>query len=308
MNQSTTVALAGLAVVVLTAGALPAGVLAGHGSENTDYTVATSEPAPGAQDVSYTHRVELTDNLDNGKSGFKNVSKVTFSSHAGDIAPCEGQVPGDLDAAYNLSVTESTDSGTAQKEFSYESVSFSSNSATFNIDDSSSLDYKVGEVLRLDLDTCVTNPESEGWYQVDVTVRGSAFSSGESIQLSTTSHYYPICENCDNESAARAELGPPPSESTPTPTATPTPTQTPSPTATPTPPDQDEPTQTATEPPDDDETATEPPDSDESTPTATATATDGADQETVLGVDPMVVVGVVAAVSIGIAVFGATRL
>ena len=40
-------------------------------------------------------------------------------------------------------------------------------------------------------------------------------------------------------------------------------------------------------------------------PAATTTPGDG---ETVFGTDPMVIVGVVAAVSIGIAVFGATRL
>jgi len=315
MNRTTTVALAVLAVAVLTAGCLPAEVLASHEPESTDYDVETSEPAPGAQEVTYTHKVDLTDNFGDSRSGFRNVTKVTFSSHAGDIAPCAGDAPLGVDAAYTLSVTEPQDEGGGQEQQEFDSyeAEFSSNSVTFTIDDTSK-DYAVGERLQLDLDSCVTNPENRGWYQVDVTVTGDAFGDGEDIQLSTSSHYYPICETCDNESAARAALGPPPSEptATPTPTATETPTATPvpdDPTATATPPEgDDEPTPSATEPPaDDDQTATEPPADDDQTATASPTATAAPEQE-FFGVDPMVVVAVVAAISIGFAAFGATRL
>jgi hypothetical protein len=315
MNRTTTVALAVLAVAVLTAGSLPAGVLASHEPESTDYTVETDDPTPGAEEVTYTHRVDLTDNFDGGRSGFKNVTEVTFSSHAGDIAPCDDEGPLGVSGAYNLSVTEPQDDGGGQEQDEFDSyeAEFSSNSVTFSIDDSSK-DYVVGERLQLDLDSCVTNPENEGWYQVDVTVEGNAFGDGEDIQLSSSSHYYPICESCENDSAARAALGPPPSEPTPTPTPTPTATQTPTPTPTPegptataTPPDgDDEPTPTTTEPADDDQTATEPADDDQ-TATASPTATAAPEQE-LFGVDPMIVVAVVAAISIGLAAFGATRL
>ena len=54
-----------------------------------------------------------------------------------------------------------------------------------------------------------------------------------------------------------------------------------------------------------DPTATPSPEPADPTPTPTATA--GPDQE-FFGVDPMVIVAVVAAVSIGLAAFGASRL
>ena len=300
MERTTTLAL--LVVVVLTASALPTAVLASHEPESTDYTVETNNPSPGAQGVDYTHRVDLVDNFGEARSGFATVDSATFTMDAGSVDNCTNPTSEVVPVSYNLSVTEENGQ---QEEFDSYEGSFDGRTADFSISDDSK-DYKVGETLRLDLDDCVENPSSSGWYQVDVTVTGTSFGDGDSIQLSSTSHYYPICDGCDNESAARDELGPPPSEETetPTPTATetPTPTATETPTATP-PPDPDDPT--ATPPPDpDDPTATPPPEP--ADPTATPPP-EPADQE-VFGVNPMVIVAVVAAVSIGLAAFGASRL
>ena len=291
MERTTTLAV--LAVVVLTAGALPTAVLASHEPESTDYTVETNNPSPGAQGVDYTHRVDLVDNFGEARSGFATVDSATFTMDAGSVDNCTNPTSEVVPVSYNLSVTEENGQ---QEEFDSYEGSFDGRTADFSISDDSK-DYKVGETLRLDLDDCVENPSSSGWYQVDVTVTGTSFGDGDSIQLSSTSHYYPICDGCDNESAARDELGPPPSEET----ETPTPTATETPTATP-PPDPDDPTPS---PEPADPTATPSPEPADPTPTPTATA--GPDQE-FFGVDPMVVVAVVAAVSIGLAAFGASRL
>ena len=294
MERTTTLAL--LVVVVLTASALPTAVLASHEPESTDYTVETNNPSPGAQGVDYTHRVDLVDNFGEARSGFATVDSATFTMDAGSVDNCTNPTSEVVPVSYNLSVTEENGQ---QEEFDSYEGSFDGRTADFSISDDSK-DYKVGETLRLDLDDCVENPSSSGWYQVDVTVTGTSFGDGDSIQLSSTSHYYPICDGCDNESAARDELGPPPSEET----ETPTPTATETPTATP-PPDPDDPTATPSPEPAD-PTATPSPEPTDPTATATATA-EPADQE-VFGVNPMVIVAVVAAVSIGLAAFGASRL
>ena len=300
MKRTTTLAV--LAVVV-TAGALPTAVLASHEPESTNYTVETGNPSPGAQGVEYIHRVDLEDNFGDANSGFATVDSATFTMDAGSVDNCTSPTSEDIENNYELSVTE--DSG--QEEFDSYDGSFDGQTADFSISDDEK-DYKVGERLRLDLNGCVENPSSKGWYQVDVTVEGTSFGDGDSIQLSSTSHYYPICEGCNNDSAAREELGPPPSEETPTPTptetGTPTATATETPTATP-PPDPADPTATPSPEPGD-PTATPSPEPADPTATATATA-EPADQE-VFGVNPMVVVAVVAAVSIGLAAFGASRL
>ncbi|PSP66474.1 hypothetical protein BRC85_09975 [Halobacteriales archaeon QS_1_69_70] len=311
MKRTTTLAV--LAVVVLTAGALPTAVLASHEPESTDYTVETNNPSPGAS-ASYSHYVNLTDNFGDARSGFETVDSVTFTMDAGSVDNCSSPTAGDVANNSHLSVTDdredSAGGGTGQEEFDSYERSFSGRTADFSISDDEP-DYRVGETLRLDLNNdCVKNPSSKGWYQVDVTVEGTSFGDGDgdSIQLSSTSHYYPICDGCDNDSAAREELGPPPSEESPTPTATatdtPTPTATATPTATP-PPDPADPTATPSPEPGD-PTATPSPEPADPTATATATA-EPADQE-VFGVNPMVVVAVVAAVSIGLAAFGASRL
>ncbi len=306
MKRSTSVLLATLAVAVLSASALPATVLASHEPASTDYTVSPSNPSPGAADVSYTLEAELTDNFGDARSGFAEVTDATFSLSAGNVTGCSG---GFLQQPATLSVTE----GGGQTEFEEYEGSFSGGTADFDVSDPDK-DYKVGETLQLDLSECVGNPDSAGWYRADLTVQGTAFGDNSSIQLDATSHYFAICEGCDNESAARDELGPPPSEPTPTPTPEPTASPTPTPTADPTPTPTDEPdagsTATPTAGSGGDGTATPTPTaiSQNGTPTATPTPADGPSDGGFFGLDPMLVVAVVAAVSIGIAAFGASRL
>lgn len=104
------------------------------------------------------------------------------------------------------------------------------------------------------LGDCVENTGEAGWYQFTGFVNGTTYA-GNYEEVRLTSHYFWIGD-FENESEAREELGPPPSEDTNdggdgTSESTPTPT----------------PTATATATPDGGD------DTPESTPTATATAT-----------------------------------
>lgn len=77
---------------------------------------------------------------------------------------------------------------------------------------------------------CYTMPEEPGWYRLHGWANGTT-PDGEFVEVDLYSNYQYICM-CDNEAAAREELGPPPSEdgATPTPgdgTETPTGTSTP---------------------------------------------------------------------------------
>ena len=292
MNRRTSAVVAFVGVVVAVSGLVPGAIVAEHGADSTDFTVSTDDPAPNASEVSYVLDVELTDNFGDSRSGIDNVTEATFTLESGDVSGCSGTpVLGDS-ATLSIVTADGQES-----EFEEYEGSFSGGTADFDVS-STSNDYVVNSILRLELDGCVDNPSTAGWYQADVVVSGEAFGSDEQVTLEATSHYFPICENCDNESAARDELGPPPSEPTPTPTATPT--ATPEPTPTPT----EEPEPTPTQPDDDDPGSTPTP-TDE--PDGGDDGDGGADEQ-VFGMDPLVVVGIVGAVSVGIAVFGATRL
>jgi PGF-CTERM protein len=139
------------------------------------------------------------------------------------------------------------------------------------------------------VEDCYKNPDEPGWYQWYGYSNGTG-PEGETRRTELTTHYFPIC-NCSNESAAREQLGPPPSEQdgSATPTATPTtPTPTPNPNATPTPTLTPTPTPTATPTPTDsgdtggsaDSTPTRSGDSGDSTPTRTDSAGDDGDTPT----------------------------
>jgi PGF-CTERM protein len=74
---------------------------------------------------------------------------------------------------------------------------------------------------------CFTMPTEPGWYQVEGMVRGIT-EDGETVEVESTSHYFPICEGCHDPALAELLLGKPPSQrddsdgSTATPTASPT--------------------------------------------------------------------------------------
>jgi cell division septation protein DedD len=293
MNRSTSALVALVGAAVVASGLVPGAIVAEHGADSTDFTVSTDSSAENASEVTYVFDVQLTDDFGDANSGFSEVTGATFTIPAGSVGGCQ-DAPVENLQDYSLTVTESG----GQESFENVEATFEGGTASFDIGDGDA-DYRVNEKLVLELDACVTNPEERNWYQADVLVEGKSFGDGQDISLGAASHYYPICEGCDNESSARDELGAKPSEPTPTPTPEPTPTPTPvDPDDDPTPTPTEEPASTPTEP-DDDST---------STPTDDPTETGGGAGQRVFGMDPLVVVGFVGAVSVGIAVFGATRL
>ena len=268
MNRGPGVSLVVVALAVAATAVAPGSVVANHGVDSVNHSVAPGDPAPGAEEVSYVFEAELVGNFDDGRSGIEEPTRVVFSLGAGDVSGCASNIG--VVESYTLTITNQNGE---QEEMDAE-ASFDGGTAEFDISDPSNT-YTVKDVIRLELDECVTNPGEAGWYQAEVVVEGKAFGSDEQVSVSESSHYFAICEGCDNESAAREELGPPPSqqsESTPTPTPTPTPTEA----------------------------------SSGGGPFGGVEPFGGG--EGPLGVDPLVVVGLVAAVSIGVAVFGATRL
>lgn len=305
MKRATTVVLAVLTVAMLTSSVLPAAVLASHEPDNTDYTIDPDDRTPGASEVTYVYEVVLTDNFGDGNSGFDEPTDITFSIPETNVGNCSGSLPGGVDNSYTLTVTNS--SSNSQESFDVDEASLSGGTADFDINDPDQ-EWLVGETLRLSLGSCVNNPGSADWYQGSLTVEGEAFD-GDQVSLDANSHYFYICD-CENEQEARDQLGAPPSEQTPTPEDTPTPSPTPTPTEeptlTPTEPEDDEPTPTPTDEPT--PTPTQPDDEPTPTPTQATTETDTPDQGEFFGLDPILVVGVVAAISIGLAAFGATRL
>jgi hypothetical protein len=221
MNRSTSALVALVGAAVVASGLVPGAIVAEHGADSTDFTVSTDSSAENASEVTYVFDVQLTDDFGDANSGFSEVTGATFTIPAGSVGGCQ-DVPVENLQDYSLTVTESG----GQESFENIEATFEGGTASFDIGDGDA-DYRVNERLVLELDACVTNPEERNWYQADVLVEGKSFGDGQDISLGAASHYYPICEGCDNESSARDELGAKPSEPTPTPTPEPTPTPTP---------------------------------------------------------------------------------
>jgi len=221
MNRSTSALVALVGAAVVASGLVPGAIVAEHGADSTDFTVSTDSSAENASEVTYVFDVQLTDDFGDANSGFSEVTGATFTIPAGSVGGCQ-DVPVENLQDYSLTVTESG----GQESFENVEATFEGGTASFDIGDGDA-DYRVNERLVLELDACVTNPEERNWYQADVLVEGKSFGDGQDISLGAASHYYPICEGCDNESSARDELGAKPSEPTPTPTPEPTPTPTP---------------------------------------------------------------------------------
>ena len=221
MNRSTSALVALVGAAVVASGLVPGAIVAEHGADSTDFTVSTDSSAENASEVTYVFDVQLTDNFGDANSGFSEVTGATFTIPAGSVGGCQ-DAPVENLQDYSLTVTESG----GQESFENVEATFEGGTASFDIGDGDA-DYRVNERLVLELDACVTNPEERNWYQADVLVEGKSFGDGQDISLGAASHYYPICEGCDNESSARDGLGAKPSEPTPTPTPEPTPTPTP---------------------------------------------------------------------------------
>lgn len=287
---------------------------ADHGSDNTNFTVSPEDRTPGAGNVSYSFNVELTDNIDRYPA-IARPERYVFALPEGTLETCASEDGLFSSTNYELYVEQYNESGYHRADYEVDTAAWDGDTVEFRFDYSENEDppeYSVDDILVLELDGCVGNPDSEGWYQGAVYGEGKSRTGNNVTFGPKASHYFAICEDCESDADGESELGPPPSK-TPTPTATPTPT----PTATPTP----TPTETAVS-----GISPTPTRTPTATPTSTATATpvdDGQGSEAtvtqtddgsppidpdVFGMDPFVVVSFVAGLSIALAALGARRL
>jgi hypothetical protein len=315
MKHETTLAL--LLVVVCSLWLLPAGVDATHGGSPTDFTTTPSDRTPGANETTYLLSAELTEKFDSSPS-LAYPDRIVFQIEGANLNDCE---PFGLEQeSYRLGVNKSTESGYQFQAYEVQGVTWDGKAVEFQFDTEDQPNYGQGDKLELELQGCVGNADSEGWYQSSVLVEGKS-RGDRNVSFTDQSHYFGLCEGCESDDDARQELGPAPSDSTPTPESTPEPTDTPTPEPTAAPTPTPEPTAALTATPEPTATATAQPTATEQ-PTATATPedtrtptetesgpnSDPPSASTVFGVDPLAVVGAVAVVSIALAVLGARRL
>ncbi|WP_336136609.1 hypothetical protein [Natronomonas amylolytica] len=310
----TTAALL-VALCCLSVAALAGGASAGHGSDNTNFTASPEDRDPGASNVSYSFNVELTDTIDRHPA-IARPERMVFALPEATLETCEGE-DGTFTSTthYELYVKQATEDGYQRVDYEVDAVGWDGDAVEFRFDYSENDDppeYAIDDVLVLELDSCVVNPDTEDWYQAAVYAEGKS-RTGDNVTFGpTASHYFAICEGCESDADGERRLGRPPS-ATPTPTATPTatPTLTPSPSPTA--------TETATATPAPTATPTATP-----TPTATATPADHNEEQTstetddreneppidpdVFGMGPFAVVGAVAGLSITLAALGARKL
>lgn len=304
MHRRTIAALA-LLLGCLAVGLVATPAAAEHGDDNTNFTVHPGDRDTGATEATYRLELEWTAPA-TGNAGMDDVDRVEFLVQNVDIESCGDG--GFFGAPYTLSL----DDGSETQELDVADSGWDGNAVAFALEDGSP-QFRVDHTLVLELDGCVTNGDEEGWYQAAGLVEGPAVTEGQNVTLEGTTHYFAICDGCESEADARDRLGRPPSEPEPTPmptaTATATPTETPTATAAPTETVTATPTATATE------TATPTPTATD-IPTETEGTADGQQdggfrepsEAEVFGLDPLVLVGVVAVVSIGLAAMGVRRL
>lgn len=252
-----------IAVAVLVGAAFAGSTTASHDASQ-NYTVVPQSAAdhqPGSDGASYVHSVVMTEKTAENHVGIENVDYVVFRWAEGGFTDC-GTTTEQNTRTFGVDRGNDEGGTTVDEQFGTSTERFTEDRIVLRVDSSSnttiggqgSQSFDLGDQLILAQNGCYTTPSAEGWYQVHVTINGTAYSEGQSAAIETRSHYVWICD-CANESEARATLGPPPSEATPTPT----PTATPSPSPTPSPTPTASPTPTPTPPPTPTETPTDAP-------------------------------------------------
>ncbi len=207
-------------LVLLVFAALAAGsgtAAASHGTGEANYTVEVlGDPSPGATEVRYGLRVV-------GQSGvdFETFTRTSATYEAGSWARCDatdgetfGVDRGATRGGYEIDET---------LQNNIKSVSSGEDDLVVEFND----EGDIGASTYLDdgdevvsVTGCIDNPDEPGWYQITGRTTGVT-ADGEEATFRSVSHYFYICD-CEDEAAARRQLGPPPSE--PQTTATPTPT------------------------------------------------------------------------------------
>jgi hypothetical protein len=210
---------------LLTAAALAVGVgvvAAGHGPDGSNFTytpLSADDRQPGATET----RVGQIGRAAGGiETDFKTLLRLRAVWRAGSWEGCGpdssevfGVDRGSDNEPYNVdeSLTTSVKSFTANENV-FESKFYDEDefgkSVTLNSED------RIFTVIE-----CPNNPAEAGWHRIDSSSVKGRTTDGEIVTYEDHSHWFWICR-CEDETAAREALGPPPSEPDGTPIPTPT--------------------------------------------------------------------------------------
>ncbi len=204
-------------LVVVSSGGI---VAANHGAEGANFTVEPlDDRRPGASDVTYGQIVvgEAGIDLEVMERTVGIYREGSWSACGPASAEVFGIDRGNTQSGYEIDETlqehvKRFSAGDDRLETEY-----------YQEDDFGASTYFNDGDAFVSVAECIENPAEPGWYQITGTTTGVR-SDGERVSFSGESHYFWICE-CEDEAAAREQLGPPPSA--PRATATPEPTPTP---------------------------------------------------------------------------------
>lgn len=186
---------------------------AGHDPDAVDFTVTPLEDrSPGAENVQYGETIRGTAGVD-----LETLTRTLGIYEAGSWADC-----GPTSASvFGIDRGDTHDGYDIDEELTNNVKSFSAGEdrleTKYNGEDDIGASTHVddGDEFVVVAD-CIDNPDTPGWYQITGRTTGVT-PGGETVTFGGESHYFWIC-NCEDETAAREQLGPPPSEPDPTPT------------------------------------------------------------------------------------------
>lgn len=217
MNTRRAVFLVPLATAVVLSGivgtfALGAGVVtAGHGATEADFTVEPmSDRSPGASDVKYGQIVVGQAGID-----YRTLESMKAVYEEGSWANC-GPSKSEV---FGIDRGNTHDGYEIDEDLTDNTKTFSAGEDVFEVefygedDFGSTVHLNDGDAV-VSVASCIDNPDEPGWYQISGSTTGVT-ENGDRTTISGESHYFWICD-CEDESEAREELGPPPSEPEPT--------------------------------------------------------------------------------------------
>lgn len=180
---------------------------ADHGEADADFTVEPMDDrSPGATDVKYGQVVVGQAGVD-----LETLESMEAVYEEGSWAGCG---PDDSDV-FGVDRGNTHDGYEVDEELQDNTKSFSAGEDVFRIEFYGEDDF--GPSTHLDegdavvsVAKCIDNPDEPGWYQISGSTTGVT-EDGERVTVSGTSHYFWVCD-CEDETEAREELGPPPSE------------------------------------------------------------------------------------------------
>jgi len=213
MSEFRTVVVAvALAVTLSVAGGASVLVVgANHGAEDADYTVEPmSDRSPGATDVRYGQVVVAQAGID-----FETLEEMRAVYDEGSWASCGA----DDGEEFGIDRGNTNDGYETDESLEEKTKTFSTGEDVFRVEFNGEDDFGPSTYLDdgdavISVAVCIDNPDEPGWYQIEGSMTGVT-EDGERVTQGGQSHYFWICD-CEDESEAREELGPPPSEPEPT--------------------------------------------------------------------------------------------